>query len=130
MKIKLLYILPFLLLTLSGCDKSIVEPTPSLKLVTQQNQTTGKVEIYNHIDNQGVIYVYVDGNYIKSLPNYFTSGTYFGCGFSTSVNSMCMVNNLEEGQHYYEIRNSGGTSLMLNFFEIYRNGCTPINLFY
>lgn len=130
MKKYLFYFFSLTVLVLSGCDKSIVEPTPALKLASQQTLTTGKVEFYNHIGNQGTIYIYVDGNYIKSLSYYFSSSTYFGCGYSTDTDIMCKVDNLEEGSHHYEIRNSSGTSIIVDYFDIYRGGCTPINLFY
>jgi hypothetical protein len=113
-----------------GCEKSIVEPTLALKLVNEPTSTKGKVEIYNHIGNQGAIRLYINGDFVTSLPNYFSSTSNFDCGYSTSTLAVYTGNNLEEGSYYYEIRNSNGVTIISNYFYISPDNCTPVNLFY
>lgn len=126
----LLLILSINILTFISCDKSIVEPTTDLVLADEQPQATGKVEFYNHIGNQGPIQLYVDGSYAAYLPNYFTNNTFFDCGFSTNALTTYSKANLSEGSHYYSVTNSGGVTIINNYFYINRGSCTSINLFY
>ncbi|MEI7979635.1 MAG: hypothetical protein WCI53_12380 [Bacteroidota bacterium] len=131
MKKKILQILfLFSIILFMGCEKSIVEPTLALKPVNAPTTTKGKVEIYNHIGNQGAIRLYINGDFITSLPNYFSSTSNFDCGYSTNTLAVYTGNNLEEGSYYYEIRNSNGVPIISNYFYISRGNCTPINLFY
>ncbi len=120
----------FSIILFMGCEKSIVEPTLALKPVNAPTLTKGKVEIYNHIGNQGAIRLYINGDFITSLPNYFSSTSNFDCGYSTSILAVYIGNNLEEGSYYYEIRNSNGVTIISNYFYISPGNCTPVNLFY
>jgi len=131
MKKKILLLLTaFNIIVVTSCDKSIVEPTLALKPVNAPTSTKGKVEIYNHIGNQGAIRLYINGDFKTSLPNYFSSTSNFNCGYSTSTLAVYIGNNLEEGSYYYEIRNSNGVTIISNYFYISPDNCTPVNLFY
>lgn len=128
----------FSVILFMGCRKSIVEPTPALKLADQQPFTSAKAEFYNHIPcyPNNSIDLYIDGNYKTYFSEFFGSSTNYGCGyFEERYNDrkMRQLNNLSEGSHVYQVVdlvNGEEIILVEDFFDVYNGKCTSINLFY